>query len=410
MMRCGLLGEHLGHSYSPAIHAQLSDYSYDLFECPREALGDFLQKGPFDALNVTIPYKKAVIPYCADLSDIARRLGSVNVLLRRRDGTLYGDNADAYGFSYLLHASGIEAEGKKALVLGSGGASATVCAVLRDAGAAVTVISRSGEDNYENLDRHVDAQLIVNTTPVGMYPGNGGSPVDLARFPKLRGVLDIVYNPARTAILLQAEARNIPHMGGLSMLVAQAKRSAELFEGRVIDDAETERITRALSAQMENIVLVGMPGSGKSTVAALLAQMLGREVLDSDAELERRAGMRCAQLIETRGEEAFRALESEVLADLGKRSGTVIATGGGSVLREENYVSLHQNGRIFWLQRSIDQLPREGRPLSAGDLCALYEARKARYVRFADAAVDNNGAAEAAAAQIAALFAGEQER
>lgn len=384
MKRCGLLGEHLGHSYSPAIHAQFADYDYALYECPREKLGEFLQGGAFDALNVTIPYKKAVIPYCAALSDTARKLGSVNVLIRRSDGTLYGDNADAYGFSYLLRASGIDAAGKKTLVLGSGGASATVCAVLRDAGANVTVISRSGEDNYENLSRHADAQLIVNTTPVGMYPHNGTSPVDLARFPRLAGVLDIVYNPARTALLLQAEALGIAHMGGLPMLVAQAKRSAELFEDRKIDDAETERITRELSFRMKNIVLVGMPGSGKSTAASLLAGMLGREMLDSDAEIERRAGMSCAQLIETRGENAFRDLESEVLASLGARSGCVIATGGGSVLREENYASLHQNGTIVWLWREPEQLKRDGRPLSSGDLTALYEARRARYTRFAD--------------------------
>ena len=394
MMRCGLLGEKLGHSYSPAIHAELADYAYKLYEVAPDALAAFLTGGDFDALNVTIPYKKAVIPYCAGLSPIAQKLGSVNVLVRRPDGTLYGDNADAFGFEYLVRHSGVDIAGKKALVLGTGGASATVQAVLAQLGAHVTVISRSGEDNYTNLERHADAQVIVNTTPVGMYPSCGVSPVDLSRFPKLAGVLDIVYNPARTAFVLQAEKLGIPYMSGLYMLVAQAKRTAEVFENRKIPDSETERIWKKLSLEMQNIVLIGMPGSGKSTVAARLAEKLDRIALDSDAEIEEKNGMSCAQLIEKHGEAEFRELESEAIAALGKRSGAVIATGGGCVTREENYDLLHQNGIIFWLKRDIDQLPREGRPLSAGDLAAMYDRRKACYERFADHVVDNNGTVE----------------
>lgn len=395
MKRCGLLGEKLGHSYSPAIHAELADYEYRLYEVAPEKLGEFLTGGSFDGLNVTIPYKKAVIPYCAALSPIAQKLQSVNVLVRREDGTLYGDNADAYGFAGMVKASGIAVAGKKTLVLGSGGASATVCAVLEELGArSVTVISRRGEDNYDNLDRHADAGVIVNTTPVGMYPSCGVSPVDLSRFPKLAGVLDIVYNPARTAFVLQAEKLGIPYMSGLYMLVAQAKRTAEVFENREIPDSETERIWKKLSLEMQNIVLVGMPGSGKSTVAARLAEALDRIALDSDAEIEERNGATCAQLIERRGEAEFRTLESAAIADLGKRSGAVIATGGGCVTREENYASLHQNSVIFWLRRDLDKLPREGRPLSAGDLAALYDRRRACYERFADHVIDNNGTVE----------------
>ena len=263
MKRCGLLGEKLGHSYSPAIHAELADYEYRLYEVAPEKLGEFLTGGGFDGMNVTIPYKKAVIPYCAELSPIAQKLQSVNVLVRREDGTLYGDNADAYGFAGMVRASGIQIDGKKTLVLGSGGASSTVCAVLEEMGArSVTIISRKGEDNYNDLDRHADAEVIVNTTPVGMYPNCGVSPVDLSLFPKLEGVLDIVYNPARTAFVLQAEKLGIPYMSGLYMLVAQAKRTAEVFENRDIPDSETERIWKKLSLEMQNIVLVGMPGSG----------------------------------------------------------------------------------------------------------------------------------------------------
>ena len=408
MMRCGLLGEKLGHSYSPAIHAQLADYAYRLYEVAPEDLPAFLTGGDFDALNVTIPYKKAVIPYCAELSPIARRLGSVNVLVRRADGTLYGDNADAFGFEYLVRHSGIAVAGQKALVLGNGGASATIQAVLEQLGAHVTVISRHGLDNYENLDRHADAHVIVNTTPVGMYPNTGKAAVDLRQFPQCAGVLDIVYNPARTALLLQAESLGIPCAGGLYMLVAQAKRSCEVFTDTVIDDAQILRIHRLLRQEMENIVLIGMPGSGKSTVAARLAEALDRVALDSDAEIEERNGASCASLIERNGEAAFRALESEVIADLGRRSGMVIATGGGCVTREENYASLHQNGVIFWLRRDLDKLPREGRPLSAGDLAAMYDKRRACYERFADHSINNNGTVEETLRQImAALPEGE---
>ena len=227
MKRCGLLGEKLGHSYSPAIHAELADYEYRLYEVAPEKLGEFLTGGGFDGMNVTIPYKKAVIPYCAELSPIAQKLQSVNVLVRREDGTLYGDNTDLFGFLYMVRRSGIDSAGKKALVLGSGGASVTVKAALEQLGADVTVISRSGPDDYDHLDRHADAQIIVNTTPVGMYPHNGAAAVDLRLFPQCEGVLDIVYNPALTALLLQAEKLNIPtpgafHAGGSGQALQRA--------------------------------------------------------------------------------------------------------------------------------------------------------------------------------------------
>ena len=407
MKRCGLLGEKLGHSYSPAIHAELADYEYRLYEVAPEKLGEFLTGGGFDGMNVTIPYKKAVIPYCAELSPIAQKLQSVNVLVRREDGTLYGDNADAYGFAGMVRASGIQIDGKKTLVLGSGGASSTVCAVLEEMGArSVTIISRKGEDNYNNLDRHADAEVIVNTTPVGMYPNCGVSPVDLSLFPKLEGVLDIVYNPARTAFVLQAEKLGIPYMSGLYMLVAQAKRTAEVFENRDIPDSETERIWKKLSLEMQNIVLVGMPGSGKSTIAALLAERLHRPVLDSDAQVVETAGMSIPDIFAAGGEDAFRARETAALAELGKRSGAVLATGGGSICREENYPLLHQNGTIFWLQRDLALLPKDGRPISQrSDLAALYAQRAPLYARFADAVIDNNGTPEETVRKILEVLA-----
>ena len=397
-MRCGLLGKTLGHSYSPQIHAQLGDYSYELFEKQPEELENFLRHGEFDALNVTIPYKKAVLPYCAVLSDAVKAIGSANTLVRQPDGTLFADNTDAFGFSCIADECGVDIAGKKALVFGSGGASVTAQYVLKTRGAReVLVISRSGEHNYENLEKNTDAEILVNTTPLGMYPNNGASPVDLTRFPRCEAVLDVVYNPARTALLLQAEALGIPHAGGLLMLVAQAKRASELFTGSAIADTRIGEIYRTLAVQMQNIVLVGMPGCGKSSIGTLLAEKLDRPFLDADAEIEKAAGMPIPDFFKLYGEAAFRDLESRVLAELGKRSGAVIATGGGAVLREENYAALHQNGTIVWLTRDLARLPIDGRPVSqATSLDALFAARKARYERFADHIIDNNGAPDEA--------------
>ena len=402
MLRCGLLGRTLGHSYSPAIHAELGDYEYKLYEKEPQELAAFLQSGEFDALNVTIPYKKDVMAYCAELSPAARRIGSVNTLVRRKDGTLYGDNTDADGFAYMVKTSGVVVAGKKALVFGSGGASVTACDVLKTLGASsVTVISRSGPDNYENLDRHADAEILVNTTPVGMYPKNGVSAVDLEKFPDCRGVFDVVYNPARTALLLQAEKLGIRHAGGLSMLVAQARRASELFTGSQIANAEIVRIERKLAREMQNIILVGMPGCGKSVVGAALAKRLGRPLLDSDALVTQTAKTPIPEIFRMQGEGAFRALETQALRELGRRSGAVIATGGGSVLREENYDLLHQNGVIVWLRRALSALPIDGRPVSQSvALDELYRTREPRYRRFADCIVDNCGSVDDAVNKI----------
>ena len=393
MLRCGLLGRKLGHSYSPQIHSMLSDYEYLLYEKEPEELEEFLKSGEFDGLNVTIPYKKSVIPYCAELSESARAIGSVNTIIKRPDGTLYGDNTDAFGFESLVRKCGISVDGKKALVLGSGGASVTVCAVLKKLGAKeVLVISRKGENNYDNISNHADAEIIVNATPVGMYPNNGEKAVDLSIFNGLSGVLDVVYNPARTAILLQAEELGVPGACGLHMLVAQAKRSSELFTGSTIADSEISRIEAVLSRQMQNIVIIGMPGSGKTTVSNRLGELLSRKVCDTDAEIVSRAGMSIPEIFEKFGEEHFRRLETEVMADVGKQGGLIISTGGGCITRAENYPLLHQNGTIVWIKRDLDRLERDGRPISMKtDLAELYAKRRALYERFADICVDNNG-------------------
>ena len=394
-MGFGLLGEKLGHSYSPQIHRALGDYAYERFEIPPEELERFLLEGNFDGLNVTIPYKKAVIPYCAALSDRARQIGSVNTLLRREDGSLYGDNTDYYGFSWLLARNGGISAGEKALVLGSGGASLTVQAVLQGLGAEVIVISRRGETDYGSIPNHADAVLLVNTTPVGMYPRNGERLVELSLLPKLRCVLDLIYNPARTRLLLDAEERGIACEGGLPMLVAQAKGAAELFTGKSIPDGCNNKILCKLSQEMENLILIGMPGCGKSTLGKLLAERLGRPFYDADAVLTAEFGCSIPEFFAREGEEAFRRAESAVLAELGKQSGCVIATGGGCVTRPENYALLHQNGRIIWLQRALEQLPREGRPISQQTaLTELYARRKDSYERFCDIVIENDRSPE----------------
>ena len=403
-MQCGLLGRKLGHSYSPQIHSHLASYEYTLFEKEPEELEDFLKNGSFTGLNVTIPYKKDVIPYLDELSPTAKRLGAVNTIVRREDGSLIGHNTDYFGFCSMVGRSGLTVAGKKVLVLGSGGASNTAVAALEEMGAQVVVISRSGENNYDNLHLNADAAVIVNTTPVGMYPKTGVSPISLERFQKLEGVLDVVYNPARTQLLLDAESRGLIAMNGLWMLVAQAKESAEWFAGVQIPDGKIAQIHGLLRAQMENTVLIGMPGCGKTTVGQALATMQGKRFVDADAVLEERVGRKITDIIPTDGEEAFRQMETDTLAELGKQSGLVIATGGGCVTRERNYPLLHQNGTILWLTRELDKLPTHGRPLSqTGKLQQMYAVREPMYRRFADAVISNDAAVEQTIAQIRAL-------
>lgn len=390
-MKCGLLGQHLGHSYSPQIHAMLADYEYSLFEKEPEELEYFLKSDAFDGLNVTIPYKQAVIPYLDKLTPIARELGAVNTIIRK-NGMLIGHNTDHFGFHAMLQHSGLSPAGKKCLVLGSGGASKVVQSVLRMYRADVIVISRTGENNYENIAKHQDAAILVNTTPVGMYPDVGVSPVDPGLFPALEGVLDLVYNPARTQLLLDAEERGLIAENGLYMLVAQAKAAAELFTDTPVLQKKIHEIHGVINRKAENIVLIGMPGCGKTTVGKLLAEKTGRTFADSDALIEELAQKTIPCIFTEDGQDSFRKWETMALSQLGKQSGLVLATGGGCVSREENYPLLHQNGRIFYLNRALEQLPTDGRPLSQEiSLQDLFESRRNLYLRFADHIIDNNG-------------------
>lgn len=399
MLTCGLLGRHLKHSCSPEIHAMLYSCSYALFEKEPEEMQAFLRDGQWDGLNVTIPYKKEAWAAMDVLGEDAARAKSVNTIVHLPDGRLYGDSTDVYGFKMMVKHSGIDVSGKKVLVLGTGGAAYAVIAALQDlhAGEILAVSRRPGEAalrgtavcSYEELEDHRDAAVIVNATPVGMYPDNGASPLDLSPFTSLSGVLDLIYNPCRTALLLQAEALGIPCSGGLYMLVAQAKKSAEIFTKEVLEDALIDRIHGKLYKKLQNIALIGMPGVGKTTSAQKIAQATGRAFYDTDEEIRKRCGTTPARLILSEGEEAFRRIETEVLADIARQSHAVIATGGGVVTRKENYPLLHQNSRIVWLRRDISKLSTQERPLSqSGSLEKMYEVRKPLYEAFADETAD----------------------
>ena len=390
-MRCGLIGEHLGHSFSPQIHRELADYSYELFELSPDKVGSFVKNTSLDAFNVTIPYKKTVIPFLDCISPEAEALGAVNTVVRK-NGLLCGYNTDYFGFDYMIRCSGISVENKKAIVLGRGGASATVCAVLKDKGvSSLTVIGR--EDNTpENLKNYSDAQIIVNATPVGMYPKNGVSPLTLDLFPHCLLVLDLIYNPARTQLILDAIERGIVAVNGLPMLVAQAAKAFELFTGETANAECIEKIVSEISKSTRNIIFIGMPGCGKTTVGRLLAKVLGRNFFDADGEFTAMHGITPADAITTLGEDTFRKMEHETLTELCKKSEAVISTGGGAVTRGYNYPLMHQNGTVLFLERELSMLTSKGRPLSQSmPISQLYRQRIDAYNRFADIKLQSTG-------------------
>jgi shikimate dehydrogenase len=381
--RFGLIGEKLGHSFSPMIHGYLGDYEYKLYEIVPDSLAAFMSEKNFDGINVTIPYKQAVIPFCSSLSDEARAIGSVNTIIKGEGGLLHGHNTDYFGFCSMLERGNINPGGKKALVLGDGGSARTVRAVLASLRARdVVTISRRGENHYGNIDRHYDADIIVNTTPVGMYPDNGSSPVRLEYFTDLGGVADLIYNPMRTRLLLEAERLGVPCVNGLIMLVAQAEMASRLFMDAPARPHLVADITGLMANKTRNIALIGMPGCGKSTAGLTLAQKTGRQFSDIDCLIEAAAGKPIPQIFSDDGEEAFRRLETRILGDESKKSGAVIATGGGIVTRPENLDLLKQNSIIIYLKRDLGELASEGRPLSqsigvrelAGKRTHLYEA------------------------------------
>ena len=393
----GLLGERLGHSFSPKIHSLLGDYAYELCEVPPEGLAEFLLCTEMQGMNVTIPYKKAVIPFCKALSPAAEAIGSVNTLVRR-DGGWYGDNTDAFGFGYLLRRRGIDPAGKRCAVLGSGGASVTVQYVLRRLGAAsVAVLSRGGRNDYAHLGDYAETQLLVNATPVGMFPGNGVSPVPAEAFPVCEAAVDLIYNPLRSAFLQELQQQTSPGLqriceNGLAMLVAQAAASAALFTGETSPEGKIEEILCKLESETENIALIGMPGCGKTTVGRVLAELMGRPFADLDAEITRKTGKTPETWLNSAGEAEFRQVETRILRELSKSTGMVLACGGGVVSRRENLALLRQNSRVVWINRELCKLSTEGRPLSQQESPeGLYAQRRPLYEAFADCAAENGG-------------------
>ncbi|MDO4982972.1 MAG: shikimate kinase [Eubacteriales bacterium] len=408
-MRYGLIGEHLGHSYSREIHALIADYKYELAELKPEELGGFLRKREFNAINVTIPYKQAVIPYLDGISENAASIGAVNTIVNR-NGRLFGYNTDLAGMLALAKRIGIDAKGKKLLILGSGGTSKTARAAAKILGAGeIITVSRSGKNgdvSYEEVaEKHADARIVFNTTPVGMFPYTDGQAIDLAPFKKCEAVLDVVYNPLRTDLVLDAQARGMAADGGLYMLTAQAVYASALFLGREADASDIEKTFLRVYNDKRNLVLTGMPSSGKTTVGKLLAEKTGRAFFDSDDIIVEKLGMPIADFFEKSGEAAFRTAESEVIAELSKKSGCVIATGGGAVLNDGNVRRLRHNGTLYFLDRSPEKLMATAdRPLSSDReaLMRRYNERYGIYTSTADVIINADGAVTDTAEQIKA--------
>ncbi len=388
----GLLGRKLGHSLSPQIHSLLCDYEYKLYPTEPEKLDEFFADTRLSGFNVTIPYKVEAYKRCAELSETAKKAGSVNTVIRRPDGSLYGDNTDYFGFLYMAKKIGCDFKDKKVLILGSGGASLTAQLVSADEGAGeVVVVSRSGENNYENISRHYDADIIINTTPVGMYPNNGERLIDLSAFTKCKKALDLIYNPARTVFLLDAERLGIDCINGLPMLVAQAVMAAHIFTGNCFPLPEIDRIHDVILKNQKNIVLIGMPGCGKSTLARMLSEKLGRECVDTDSLVEE-CGKTIPEIFDKYGEAEFRSRETAALKSVAKEQGKIIATGGGAILREENRIALRENSTVIFLNAPVETLATDGRPLSKDldTLKKMHAQRLPLYLETADITVEVN--------------------
>ena len=343
-MKYGLIGEHLKHSFSKEIHNSLSDYEYELTEIPKDKLDEFMLKRDFKAINVTIPYKEAVIPYLHYIDDAAKEIGAVNTILNK-DGRLYGYNTDFYGMSMLISHANIDLNGKKVAILGTGGTSKTANAVSKSLFAKdILTVSRKKTDNtitYDELYKlHNDTDVIINTTPVGMYPNTLDKPIDIGEFSNLKGVIDAIYNPLRTPLIFDALNKKINAEGGLYMLVAQAVKASELFSGKTYENGKLDKVFNKIRQSKENIVLIGMPSSGKSTVGKAIAKKLGRTFYDTDEYIEMTSGRKIPDIIKTDGEKSFRDAETCAVKELFAHTGVVISTGGGTVLREENMKAL----------------------------------------------------------------------
>ena len=400
LLKYGLAGENLSYSYSQTIHEMLGDYKYQLFSLTAKEFEALILSRDFDGLNITIPYKITVIPYCDEISETANEIGSVNTVYKK-DGRLLGANTDYAGFLYMLKRSGITLKGKKVLILGAGGASLTIQKCARDEGASQISVARRTHD----FSKDFDSEIIINATPVGTYPDNGAKLIDLADFPKCCGALDVVYNPLRTDLLLRAKERALPHSGGLPMLVAQATAAAGLFTGKDYTYRNEEILSR-LTASIQNIVLVGMPGAGKSVVGFKLAKTLNKDFVDMDTVISEKAGMSIPDIFKKYGETRFRDMETDVAREYGKLRNLVISTGGGCVLRGENMDCLTQNAVVVFLDRPLESLATNGRPLSKDTetLKKMYTERLPLYEKHSDHRVDCGKSVDEIVSEIAAVF------
>lgn len=395
-MKYGLIGEKLGHSFSKGIHEQLATYTYELHPLSKEAFPKFMEEKAFCAINVTIPYKKDVLPYCI-LDEKAKKIGAVNAIVHK-EGNLYGTNTDYDGFLYTLRKHQISVRGKKVLILGDGGAAQAIKAVLRDEGANPLISVRrhpmdASISYVEARNKHSDAQILINTSPSGMYPNLMQAPAELDDFPACEALIDIIYNPLRTSLCLQAKAKGIPYAGGLEMLIAQAKAAVEIFTQQAIPETRIDEIYRNLLKEKCNVVLIGMPSCGKSTIGRALAKKLHKTFVDLDEEIEQRNKRTIKAIIQEDGEPAFRKMEEEIIAQYSVKNNYVIATGGGAIKSEQNRMRLAMNGIVFYVKRDLDALlVDEARPLSSSKeaIQRLYEERKTLYEHMADETLDNN--------------------
>ncbi len=415
-MMYGLIGEKLPHSFSKEIHESIADYEYNLIEIKKDELDVFMKSRNFSAINVTIPYKQDVIPYLDYISTRAEKIGAVNTIVNK-GGKLYGYNTDYYGLRSLIEKNNADFTGKKVLILGTGGTSKTAYCVADDLGASVikkvSPFDEPGALSYEQVySDYTNADYIINASPCGMYPNNGECPIMLDKFSSLSGVFDVIYNPLRSSLVMQARQAGITAEGGLYMLIAQAVRASEIFTDMVFPKGTLEKAFHKIFASKQNIVLTGMPGSGKTTKGRLIAEKLGREFIDTDARIAEKEGREISEIFASDGEAYFRNREAEVIADVSKLGGVVIGTGGGSILRTENTVNLKKNGRIYFIDRDLNDIaPTGNRPLSSNirDLKKRYNERYSIYKDTADVHIQSRGIDEDAEIILREVFLNENQ-
>lgn len=400
-MKYGLIGEHLSHSFSKQIHERLADYHYDLCPLSKEEFPIFMEQKDFQGINVTIPYKIDVLPYLDVIDDKAKRIGSVNTIVQR-DGQLYGYNTDYDGFAYLLKQHNVKLQGEKVLIIGDGGAAKAIQRVVEDANAESMIKVRRSKSkealSYEEVyAKHTDCTVIINTSPSGMYPHDEECPLDLTLFPRLTYVVDVIYHPLRTTLCINANQLGIPSIGGLEMLIAQAKVAVEHFQGNFLPDSCINDIYQDMMKEMTSIVLIGMPSCGKSTLGKNIALRLQKEFYDVDIEIEKKAQKSIKEIFADEGEQAFRDMETSVIQELSSKKNCVIATGGGSILRKENVTALKRNGVICYIQREQNELlVDDARPLSTSEdaIAIMYQQRKPLYEAAKDFTITNNRSLE----------------